>query len=130
MSFFTDDYVWIGLNGLVNLIDQLVGVDIMVTNPVIGDFHPSDLSSAGDPYAYYRAAVLPGATHLDGVRDSRVRTLASRRPAGRLRPRDKPALDHPRPGNFTDFSHGPLIGRLQPWSQRSHRANTSQQAGQ
>ncbi len=62
-----DDYVWIGLNGLVKLIDQLGGVDVMVINPVMDDFYPSDLSSAGDSYAYYRVAVLPGATHLDGV---------------------------------------------------------------
>ncbi|HUZ86103.1 MAG TPA: LCP family protein [Candidatus Baltobacterales bacterium] len=62
-----DDYVWIGLNGLVKLIDQLGGVDVMVTNPVMDDFYPSDLSSTGNPYAYYRVAVLPGATHMDGV---------------------------------------------------------------
>lgn len=62
-----DDYVWIGLNGLVKLIDQLGGVDVMVTNPVMDDFYPSDLSSTGNPYDYYRVAVLPGATHLDGV---------------------------------------------------------------
>lgn len=62
-----DDYVWIGLNGLVKVIDQLGGVDVQVTNPVMDDFYPADLSSNGNPYGYYRVAVLPGAEHLDGV---------------------------------------------------------------
>jgi LCP family protein required for cell wall assembly len=61
-----DDYAWIGLNGLVKLIDQLGGVNVVVTNPVMDDFYPSDLGS-GYPYDYYRVAVLPGAAHLDGV---------------------------------------------------------------
>lgn len=63
-----DDYVWIGLNGLVNLIDKLGGVNVQVTNPVMDDFYPSDLNGTEDPYGYYRVAVLPGAAHLDGVR--------------------------------------------------------------
>jgi len=63
-----DDYVWIGLNGLVKFIDHLGGVDVVVTNPVMDDFYPSDLGSTGNPYDYYRVAVLPGAAHLDGVR--------------------------------------------------------------
>ena len=62
-----DDYVWIGLNGLVKLIDKLGGVNLQVTNPVMDDFYPADLSSTDNPYAYYRVAVLPGATHMDGV---------------------------------------------------------------
>ena len=62
-----DDYVWIGLNGLVKLIDKLGGVNVQVTNPVMDDFYPSDLNSGGNPYDYYRVAVLPGATHMDGV---------------------------------------------------------------
>jgi LCP family protein required for cell wall assembly len=62
-----DDYVWIGLNGLVKLIDQLGGVDVIVTNPVMDDFYPADLTSGGNAYDYYRVAVLPGAVHLDGV---------------------------------------------------------------
>jgi LCP family protein required for cell wall assembly len=61
-----DDYAWIGLNGLVKVIDQLGGVNVVVTNPVMDDFYPSDLTS-NDPYGYYRVAVLPGAVHLDGV---------------------------------------------------------------
>ena len=62
-----DDYVWIGLNGLVNLINKLGGVNVQVTNPVMDDFYPADLNSTADPYGYYRVAVLPGATHMDGV---------------------------------------------------------------
>jgi len=62
-----DDYAWIGLNGLVKLIDLLGGVNVTVTNPVMDDFYPSDLAADGDPYGYHRVAVLPGAAHLDGV---------------------------------------------------------------
>ena len=61
-----DDYVWIGLTGIVNLIDRIGGVDLVVTNPVMDDFYPADIKSK-DPYAYHRVAVLPGAVHLDGV---------------------------------------------------------------
>jgi LCP family protein required for cell wall assembly len=62
-----DEYVWIGLNGLVKIIDQLGGVNIFVGNPVMDDFYPMDLSTTGNPYDYYRVAVLPGSSHLDGV---------------------------------------------------------------
>ena len=61
-----DDYVWIGLNGLVRLIDKLGGVNLQVTNPVMDDYYPADINT-NDPYGYYRVAVLPGATHMDGV---------------------------------------------------------------
>jgi LCP family protein required for cell wall assembly len=61
-----DDYVWIGLNGLVKLIDKLGGVNLQVTNPVMDDYYPADINT-NDPYGYYRVAVLPGATHMDGV---------------------------------------------------------------
>jgi LCP family protein required for cell wall assembly len=61
-----DDYVWIGLRGLVSLIDKLGGVNLQITNPVLDDFYPADLQD-GDPYGYYRVAVLPGAMHMDGV---------------------------------------------------------------
>jgi LCP family protein required for cell wall assembly len=62
-----DDYVWIGLEGLVKLIDRLGGVNVQVTNPVMDDYYPADLNNPDNPYGYYRLAVLPGATHMDGA---------------------------------------------------------------
>jgi LCP family protein required for cell wall assembly len=61
-----DDYVWIGLKGLIHLIDRMGGVDVMVTNPVLDDFYPADIGTT-NPYGYYRVAVLPGAVHMDGA---------------------------------------------------------------
>ena len=61
-----DDYAWIGLKGLVQLIDRLGGVDVVTTNPVLDDFYPADLAG-GDPYGYQRVAVLSGPQHLDGL---------------------------------------------------------------
>jgi LCP family protein required for cell wall assembly len=62
-----DEYAWIGLKGLIKLIDLLGGVDVNVTNPVLDDFYPNDLNS--DYYfGYTRVAVLPGPQHLDGTR--------------------------------------------------------------
>jgi len=49
------------------LIDQIGGVNVFVTNPVMDDFYPMDLNPNGNPYDYYRVAVLPGSNHLDGV---------------------------------------------------------------
>ena len=62
-----DDYVWIGLNGLIHLIDALGGIDIVATNPVMDDYHPSDVLGAY-PYDYVRVAVLSGPQHVDGIR--------------------------------------------------------------
>ena len=62
-----DDYVWIGLHGLVKLVDQVGGVDVTTTNPVLDDFYPNDLESS-NAYAYKRVAVLAGPQHLDGLR--------------------------------------------------------------
>jgi len=60
-----DEYAWIGLKGLIKLIDQLGGIDVLVTNPVLDDFYPDDIGG-GFLYGYKRVAVLPGAQHLDG----------------------------------------------------------------
>jgi LCP family protein required for cell wall assembly len=62
-----DDWVWVGLAGLVKLIDYLGGVDVTTSNPVLDDFYPADVDNASNPYAYKRVLVLPGPQHLDGV---------------------------------------------------------------
>ena len=61
-----DDYAWVGLKGLIKLIDQVGGVDMIVGNPVLDDFYPSDINSQY-PYGYARIAVLPGPQHLNGT---------------------------------------------------------------
>jgi LCP family protein required for cell wall assembly len=62
-----DEYAWVGLNGLIKLIDLLGGVDVFVTNPVLDDAYPDDIGG-GFLYGYKTVAVLPGAQHLDGSR--------------------------------------------------------------
>jgi LCP family protein required for cell wall assembly len=61
-----DDYVWIGLKGLVQLIDRVGGVDVVTSNPVLDDYYPADLDTT-NPYGFVRVAVLPGAQHLSGA---------------------------------------------------------------
>jgi LCP family protein required for cell wall assembly len=61
-----DHYAWIGLLGLVNLIDKVGGVDVVASNPVLDDFYPKDLSGT-NPYAIERVAVLPGPQHMSGM---------------------------------------------------------------
>lgn len=62
-----DDYVWVGLKGLVKLIDMVGGVDVTTTNPIIDDFYPNDLESP-NAFGYKRVAVVAGPQHLDGLR--------------------------------------------------------------
>jgi LCP family protein required for cell wall assembly len=61
-----DHYAWIGLLGLVHLIDQVGGVDVVASNPVLDDFYPKDLGG-NSPYLTERVAVLPGPQHMDGM---------------------------------------------------------------
>jgi LCP family protein required for cell wall assembly len=61
-----NDYIWIGLLGLIKLIDALGGIDVVTSNPVIDDYYPQDLFTR-DPYEYQRVAVLAGPQHLDGI---------------------------------------------------------------
>lgn len=61
-----DEYAWIGLKGLIKMIDLLGGIDVNVTNPVLDDVYPNDINSSFI-YDYTRIAVLPGPQHLDGT---------------------------------------------------------------
>ena len=61
-----DHYAWIGLLGLIHLIDVVGGVDVIAGNPVLDDFYPKDLSAI-NPYAIERVAVLPGPQHMSGI---------------------------------------------------------------
>jgi LCP family protein required for cell wall assembly len=61
-----DDYIWIGLLGLVKLIDAIGGIDVVTSNPVLDDYYPADIYGSW-PYDYERVAVLAGPQHLDGI---------------------------------------------------------------
>ena len=61
-----DDYIWIGLLGLVKLIDAIGGIDVVTSHPVMDDYYPADIYSNW-PYDYARVAVLSGPQHLDGI---------------------------------------------------------------
>ena len=61
-----NDYIWIGLLGLIKLIDAIGGIDVVTSNPVVDDLYPQDIFS-NNPYGYSRVAVLPGPQHLDGI---------------------------------------------------------------
>jgi LCP family protein required for cell wall assembly len=61
-----DNYVWIGLQGLVKLIDLVGGVDVVTTNPVMDDYYPNDIGTQ-NANSYKRVAVLPGAQHMNGL---------------------------------------------------------------
>jgi LCP family protein required for cell wall assembly len=61
-----DEYIWVGLLGLIKLIDAMGGVDVVTSHPVLDDFYPMDVFS-NNPYGYQRVALLPGPQHLDGM---------------------------------------------------------------
>jgi LCP family protein required for cell wall assembly len=61
-----DYYAWIGLQGLVSVLNQVGGVNVIANNPVMDDYYPADLSG-GNPFDYQRILVLPGAQHMDGT---------------------------------------------------------------
>jgi LCP family protein required for cell wall assembly len=61
-----DDYIWVGLLGLIKLIDAIGGIDVVTSNPVMDDYYPSDVYG-GWPYDFERVAVLGGPQHMDGL---------------------------------------------------------------
>jgi LCP family protein required for cell wall assembly len=61
-----DYYAWVGLNGLVKVIDSLGGVDVTVLHPVLDETYPDDLNGT-DPYAFFRLYIPAGPQHLDGT---------------------------------------------------------------
>jgi LCP family protein required for cell wall assembly len=62
-----DRYAWIGLQGFVNVINTLGGVNIDVTHPIVDDAYPNDTGkNAQNPYGYKRLYLAPGPQHLDG----------------------------------------------------------------
>jgi LCP family protein required for cell wall assembly len=61
-----DDYIWVGLLGLIKVIDAIGGIDVVTSNPVLDDYYPADVYG-GNPYGYQRVAVLAGPQHLNGI---------------------------------------------------------------
>ena len=57
-------YAWVGLNGLVRVIDRVGGVDLDVLHPVLDDNYPNDFSDSG--YGTERVYLAAGPQHLDG----------------------------------------------------------------
>jgi LCP family protein required for cell wall assembly len=62
-----NDYIWVGLLGLIKVIDAIGGIDVVTSNPVIDDYYPSDIYG-NSPYDFQRVAVLAGPQHLNGIR--------------------------------------------------------------
>jgi LCP family protein required for cell wall assembly len=57
-------YAWIGLSGLVRVVDRVGGVDVDVLHPVLDDNYPNDFSASG--YGTERVYLSAGPQHLDG----------------------------------------------------------------
>jgi LCP family protein required for cell wall assembly len=58
-------FAWVGLQGFVNVINTLGGVDVDVLHPIVDDAYPKDINN-GNPYDYQRLYIPAGPQHLDG----------------------------------------------------------------
>ena len=61
-----NDYIWVGLLGLIHVIDAIGGIDVVTSNPVLDDYYPLDINQSY-AFGYQRIAVLGGPQHLDGT---------------------------------------------------------------
>jgi LCP family protein required for cell wall assembly len=59
-------YAWVGLDGFINVINTMGGVDVDVTHAIVDDNYPNDINNKSDPYALQRLYIAPGPQHLDG----------------------------------------------------------------
>lgn len=59
-------WVWIGLGGLVQLVNEIHQVNIVAQMPILDDEYPSDLSG-NNPYLQQRIAILPGPQRVGGI---------------------------------------------------------------
>ena len=57
-------YAWVGLKGLVRVVDRVGGVDLDVLHPVLDDNYPDDFNGGG--YGTERIYLAAGPQHLDG----------------------------------------------------------------
>ena len=59
-------YAWVGLDGFINVINTVGGVDVNVTHTIVDDTYPNDINNAKDPYALERLYLAAGPQHLNG----------------------------------------------------------------
>lgn len=59
-------WVWIGLGGLVQVVNELHDVNVMAQMPILDDEYPYDLTGS-NPYDQARIAILPGPQRMGGV---------------------------------------------------------------
>jgi LCP family protein required for cell wall assembly len=66
LGIHVDYYAWVGLDGLVQVIDSLGGVNVTVLHPILDETYPDDLTGP-NPYAFFRLYIPAGPQHLNGT---------------------------------------------------------------